>query len=115
MNKNISNWISIAGFIMAINSAILILVLFIYSIFTPHPNPYNGIITFIILPTILVIGLILIPLGIWIKRKRTREGEQRWPMLDLNNPRSRQSLVTFSIFTFLFLIVSAMGSYEAFQ
>ena len=33
----------------------------------------------------------------------------------MNNPRSRQSLVVLSVFTFLFLIISAMGSYEAFK
>jgi nitrate/TMAO reductase-like tetraheme cytochrome c subunit len=113
--RTISNWISIAGFIFAVNSAILILILFIYSLLTPHPNPYNGIFTYIILPIILIIGLLLIPIGMWIKRRRIRGGDQRWPVLDMNNPRSRQSLVAISVFTFLFLIVSAMGSYEAFK
>jgi nitrate/TMAO reductase-like tetraheme cytochrome c subunit len=115
LSKSISNWISIAGFIFAINSAILILILFIYSLFQAHPNPYNGMFTFIILPSIMVVGLLLIPIGLMIQRKRTREKDQRWPVLDMNKPRSRQSFVAVSIFTFLFLIVSAMGSYEAFN
>ena len=57
----------------------------------------------------------MIPIGILIRRKKSRSMEQRWPVLDLNNPRSRQKLIVISIFTFLFLIVSAMGSYEAFN
>jgi hypothetical protein len=115
LSRSIYNWISIVGFIAAVNSAILILVLFIQSMLTAHPNPYNGIFAYIILPVILVIGLLLIPIGMLITRKKAKAAEQRWPVLDLNNPHSRQSLIVVSIFTFLFLIVSAMGSYEAFN
>ncbi|MEI6898941.1 MAG: NapC/NirT family cytochrome c [Bacteroidota bacterium] len=113
--RSISNWISITGFIFAVNSAILILILFVYSLFQAHPNPYNGMFTYIILPSILVIGLLLIPLGMMVHRRRTHSKEERWPILDLNNPKSRQSLVAVSVFMFLFMIVSAMGSYEAFN
>ena len=113
--KSISNWISITGFIFAINSLILIMVLFIQALLSEHQNPYNGIFTYIILPTIMVIGLLLIPIGMMINRKKTHDPSQRWPVLDMNVPRQRQKFVMVSIFTFLFMIVSAMGSYEAFN
>lgn len=115
MPKSISNWISIMGALLAINSFILIVILFVQALFSQHQNPYNGMFTFIILPTILVIGLIMIPVGMLIKRLRTREDDQRWPILDMNNSRQRQKLIVVSIFIFLFLIVSAVGSYEAFN
>lgn len=115
MPKSVSNWISITGFILSVNSLILILILFIHSLVTPHPNPYNGIFTYIILPIILVIGLIMILAGMVIQRRRKGDPEKPWPVLDLNLPNQRQKLVMVSIFTFLFLIVSAMGSYEAFN
>lgn len=113
--KSISNWISITGFIFAVNSLILILVLFVQALLSEHTNPYNGIFTYIILPTILVIGLLMIPIGMLINRKKTHDPEKRWPVLDMNIPKQRQRFVTISVFTFLFLIVSAMGSYEAFN
>jgi hypothetical protein len=113
--KSMSNWITITGFIISLNSLMVILVLFVHDLLVEHPNPYNGIFTYIIFPTILVIGLILVPVGMVIKRRHTRGKEQKWPVLDLNNPRSRQSLVVITIFTFFFLIISAMGSYEAFN
>lgn len=113
--KSISNWISLTGFILAVNSLILIIILFIEALLTSHNNPYNGIFTFIILPVIMVIGLIMIPLGMLIRRKKNRSSEHPWPVLDLNNPKKRQGLVMISIFTFLFLCVSAVGSYEAFN
>ncbi|MCX6252027.1 MAG: NapC/NirT family cytochrome c [Bacteroidetes bacterium] len=113
--KTIYNWLSVIGFILVINSILLILVLFLFSVFTPHTNIYNGVFTYIILPVILVIGLLLIPIGMMVKRRKRKTGMQRWPVLDLNVPHSRQWLVMISIFTFLFLIISAMGSYEAFN
>jgi len=115
MPKSISNWISIAGALFAINAFILIIILFIQALLSEHQNPYNGMFTYIILPAIMVIGLLLIPVGMLIKRIRTRKSDQRWPVLDMNNSRQRQKLVLFSVFTFLFLIISAVGSYEAFN
>ena len=116
MPKSVSNWISIIGAIFAINSFILIIILFIESLLSRHDNPYNGMFTYIILPAILVIGLILIPIGMFVKRHRkSKEGEPRWPILDMNSTRQRHRFLLFAIFTFLFLIVSAVGSYEAFN
>jgi len=113
--KSTSNWVSITGFIFAVNSFILIAVLFVQALLTEHPNPYNGVFTYIILPVILVIGLLMIPIGMLIYRKRTHDPERRWPVLDMNEPRQRRKFILMSVFTFLFLIVSAMGSYEAFN
>ncbi len=113
--KSISNWISITGFIFAINSLILIIVLFIQGLLTAHPNPYHGIITYIALPSILVMGLLMIPIGMLINRRKTHDPENRWPVLDMNVPKQRQKLIAVSIFTFLFIIVSSMGGYEAFN
>jgi nitrate/TMAO reductase-like tetraheme cytochrome c subunit len=116
MPKSVSNWISIIGGVLAINSFILIIILFLESLITSHENPYNGMFTYIILPVILIIGLIMIPIGMFIRRRKIRkEGEPKWPVLDMNSSRQRHKLLLFSIFTFLFLIVSAVGSYEAFN
>ncbi len=114
MPKAISNWISILGALFAINALILIVVLFVHGLLTDHQNPYNGMFTFIIMPAILVIGLIMIPTGMMIKRFRVKKDDQKWPVLDMNNARQRQKLVLVSILTFLFMIISAVGSYQAF-
>jgi hypothetical protein len=113
--KSVSDWISITGFLLAVNSLVLILVLFVHSLLSVHQNPYNGIITYILLPVVFVMGLLLIPAGMLIQRKRTRNAEKPWPVLDLNNPKKRQALVVVSVFTFFFLMISAVGSYEAFN
>ena len=116
--KSYYNWLSISGFILVVNSLVLILFLFLVSVFSSQSNTYLGIYIYIVLPVFLVLGLILIPIGMWIKirkRKQGKESAQMWPVLDLNIPRNRHKLVRVSILVVIFLIVSAMGSYQAFQ
>ena len=60
-------------------------VVFLADLFGMHSNPYIGIFFFHILPAIFLIGLVLIPLGAWIERRRRAAGrkpsEVQWPRL----------------------------------
>src|SRR6185503_8733133 len=82
--------LSIAGMVLTTISAVVFLVVFFADLFGMHTNPYIGIVFFLILPGIFVVGLILIPLGEWVERRRRAAGkkpsELRWPRLDLNEP-----------------------------
>jgi hypothetical protein len=55
------NWIAKLGTILVTTSAVVFLSL----AFQSFSNPYYGIIAFMILPGIFVVGLLLIPLGVW--------------------------------------------------
>lgn len=116
--KNFYNWLSFTGFILALNALILMLILFVISMTTAQSNAYLGIFIYIVLPMFLVLGMLMIPIGMWIKMKKKikyPESDQRYPVLDLNNKRHKDRLIIISVFTLLFLVVSAMGSYEAFH
>lgn len=116
--KSFYNWLSITGFIMVVNSLILILILFIFSLISAQSNAYLGLYIYIILPAFLILGLILIPLGILFRyRKKEVVSDEiiGWPVFDMNLKKHRSSLLRFSIITFIFLVASAMGSYSAFQ
>lgn len=113
--KTLNNWISITGFLMAVNSLIIIAILFVHSMMVEHTNPYNGIFTYIVFPLFLILGMIMIPIGMLIARKRLKRGDKPWPVLDLNLPKQRRGLIFVSIVTILFLGISAVGSYEAFS
>ena len=54
-------------------SAILFLTLFAIEELGDLSGPYNGIIAFVLLPAIFVVGLLLIPIGVW----RVRRGDRR--------------------------------------
>ena len=103
---------------MVVNSLILILLLFIFSMISAQSNIYLGLYIYIILPVFLVLGLLLIPIGILSKIKKKEAVEDipvGWPVLDMNLKKHRSSLLKISIITFIFLVASAMGSYSAYK
>jgi len=115
--KSAYNWLSAIGFILSLNALLIMIILFIISLTVESSNTYLGIFIYIVLPVILVIGLILIPIGMFTSRKKARltQTSQKWPVLDFNNKKTQRSIIIVSVFTIVFLVVSAMGSYQAFH
>ncbi|MCE1198120.1 MAG: NapC/NirT family cytochrome c [Marinilabiliales bacterium] len=115
--KKIYNWMSLAGIVLAANSLLVIIVLFLFSLFTDHNNSYLGLYIYIIVPMFLVIGLLMIPLGVVLKIKKqdVETNEGNWPVFNFNNPKFRSGFFTISAITVILLIISAMGSYQAFR
>jgi nitrate/TMAO reductase-like tetraheme cytochrome c subunit len=77
-----------------------------------------GIITFIILPIFLVIGVFTVIFGIVRERNRIEKGlerAQKFPILNLNDPKQRRLIFIFSVGAILFLFFSAFGSFKAFE
>jgi hypothetical protein len=115
--KSAYNWLSATGLILSVNCILLMVVLFVISLTVGGANTYLGIFIYIVLPAILVIGLILIPIGMLFVRKPIGISHSglKWPVIDINNKRTRRSILIVSTFTLIFLLVSAMGSYQAYQ
>ena len=117
--KYINNWLSIVGIFLAANSFILIAILFIISITMGVGSSYMGIFIYIVLPALLVIGMILIPIGILNKYRKSKEATteamRQWPLLDLNNRKQRKKFMIISTVTLVFILISAAGSYQAYH
>ncbi len=115
----IHNWLSTAGAMIAGVSILVFLFFLILSILSAKINPYVGILIYIVLPVFLIFGLLLVPLGMYIEwRKRQRTGlvtYHKWPDINLNNPRHRNVAVIFLLGTVLFMLMSAVGMYQAYQ
>jgi hypothetical protein len=113
------NYISMVGGAIVIASFVSICLLFLIEITSSQENPYLGILTYIILPSILIFGLVVAIAGRIIERRRrhrTAPGEQpAYPTLDLNDPRSRKAFFIFLLITFLFVSASAFGSYRGYE
>lgn len=113
------NWTSIIGTTIALISLFMIVFLFILSTLFDQGSSYIGVVIYIALPTLLVIGLILIPIGMISRLKKIKAGtagsEKRWPLIDFNDHRHRNAFMIFSIGSVVFLLLSAIGSYEAFH
>ena len=109
------NWLSIFGVTLSLISVFLIVFLWIVSATTKGGGAYLGLITFIILPSILALGLILIPIGMIYTNRRKKSELQKWPKIDLNETKHRNAFFIFISGTLLFIFLSAIGSYEAFH
>ncbi|HKE20976.1 MAG TPA: NapC/NirT family cytochrome c [Bryobacteraceae bacterium] len=104
-----NNWISQAGVIIVTTAAVFWLFLLPITLRGQTENPYVGILAFLGLPAPFLLGLILIPLGMWIKRKReqrVRLYPPELPPLRWTNPELRK-LVYFVLFTTCVNIVIA--------
>lgn len=105
------NWLSLTGFIITANSLILILILYLFSILSDQTNTYLGLYIYIILPVFLIIGLVLIPLGVIItvrRKKNSNEGDDPWPVIDLNQRKDWATVVKIFLITTLFLVSTTM-------
>src|SRR5215831_16503271 len=113
------NYISYFGLMITVASLTSIVLLVLLQFFSPIENPYTDLITFMIVPSIMGFGLVVALVGaILERRRRRREGASSikpFPVIDLNNGRSRRKFVTFLLVAFLFLFASAFGSYRAFD
>lgn len=113
------NWISLIGATIALISFFMIVFLFTITTVISQQSSYIGLVIYILLPSVLVTGLILIPIGMLLSiRKRHIEGEGEappWPRIDLNDVRHRNAFFIFTIGSAIFLFASAIGSYETFH
>jgi hypothetical protein len=73
--------LSVAGMVITIASVAVFLVVFLADLFGLHTNPYLGILFFLVLPALLLIGLTLIPLGAWIERRCRPPGDRLRPRI----------------------------------
>ncbi len=118
--SSIKNWISITGAVLALFNLATILSLVILNLFFDFGGTYIGLFIYIILPAFMIAGLILIPVGMRIHRDSARRADaagevKNWPIINFNNEATRNASIIFIFGTVFLLIISSIGSYEAFH
>jgi nitrate/TMAO reductase-like tetraheme cytochrome c subunit len=113
------NPISYLGAAVAVVAFINIVFLFLIDALSSRPSPYIGIFAYMIMPGFLVLGLLLILAGMLRERSRRRrqlvDPGPRFPRIDLNNPEQRSKLAFGLAFLVVFILLTALGSYRAYQ
>ncbi|HXQ30658.1 MAG TPA: NapC/NirT family cytochrome c [Steroidobacteraceae bacterium] len=113
------NTISLIGTALVVGSLTLILSLIAVQAIGLRGGAYLGIITFVLLPGVLLLGLVLIPIGIRRERKRAaghrRGEEQRFPILDMNNERTRKSIIGLMALSTVSVVVLAAATYKGIE
>lgn len=114
--------VSFAGAALATMSGLLVAALFISSLLGfEGGGPYVGIVAYVLLPTVLIIGLLLIPLGLAMARRRrvrlaaTGQAEPQLPILDFNRPRTRTIALGFVALSTINVLLIAAASYKGLE
>lgn len=117
--KNFYNPVSLIGSLLASVSLGIIIFSLISMLVFDVGGSYIGLFIYIILPVFLILGLIMIPVGMWrrakkIKRSGSEEGK-KGVKIDLNNKSHLNAIGIFLFVTIIFLFLTGIGSYEAFH
>ena len=111
-----NNPISLAGGAITSASGVTMIGYWLVEIFgRPNDNPYLGIIFFLLLPALFVAGLVLIPVGVFARRRKLQKAGQiplAYPKIDLNDRMFRHGLDIVLVATIVNLLVVAMASYR---
>ena len=111
-----NNPISLAGGAITTASGVTMIGYWLVELFgRPNDNPYLGIIFFLILPALFIAGLMLIPVGVFLRRKMLQKAGQipaEFPKIDLNDRIFRHGLDIVLVATIVNLLVVSMASYR---
>lgn len=110
------NPITLTGAVLTTSGGVTLVAFWFYDFVLPGPpHPYIGILLFLILPAIFVLGLVLMPIGILVRRHHLSvSGELKsvYPEINLREPVVRQGLVLVAAATFLNILIFGTASYR---
>ncbi|MGC2324657.1 MAG: NapC/NirT family cytochrome c, partial [Terriglobales bacterium] len=115
----IRNYLSLSGLVIIALCVANLLFLLMLDVFSGGSNPYFGVLTYMVLPLFLVIGIVLMVVGMLRERARRRKlGAEQVPAytkIDLNVPRQRAIFTFVGSFLVVFVLLTAVGSYRAYE
>ena len=110
------NPISLIGAVLTTSSAATLIAFWIYDFMLPGPpHPYVGILLFLILPALFILGLLLVPTGILLERRKLRvagELPQVFPPIDLQSSKIRNTFLFMGLLTVLNILIFGFASYK---
>jgi len=111
-----NNPISLAGGAITTASGVTMIAYWLEQMFgRPNDNPYLGIIFFLILPGLFVLGLAIIPVGVFVRHKKLQKSgliPAVFPKVDFNDRIFRHGVDIVLVATIVNLLVVSVASYR---
>jgi nitrate/TMAO reductase-like tetraheme cytochrome c subunit len=111
-----NNPISLAGGAITSASGVTMIGYWLVEIFgRTNENPYLGIIFFLLLPALFVAGLLLIPVGVYLRRRALKKAGQipaEFPKIDFNDRMFRHGVDIVLVATIANLLLVSFASYR---
>jgi len=113
------NVISLIGTLLMVLSLLFIAALLVMQAMGFEGGAYLGIITFVVLPMAFLMGVVVVPLGIWLQKRRdsraAAEGRPvgHLPIVDLNKESTRGVLLGFAALAVPVIAIAAGLTFKA--
>jgi hypothetical protein len=106
------HWVSMLGVALATTAGFSWLFVLPQHLRGHVDNPYIGILFFLIIPAILILGLALIPVGVFLSRRRIASGLTELPD---HKAAWRRLVVFLGVMTFVNVVIGSQATYRAVQ
>jgi hypothetical protein len=106
--------LAIAGALITTTAAVGFIALGLAAVAGLFNNPYAGLVVLVALPTLFVIGLLLIPIGMRLQaRKLARHPDAPvdWPILDLRQASVRRTALAITALTAANIVIVLLAGY----
>jgi NapC/NirT cytochrome c family, N-terminal region len=106
--------VAILGALIATATAVVFIALVIAIFAGLLENPYAGLVVFVAIPAVFVIGLLLIPIGMRLERRKLARDPSAvadWPVIDLRVPRVRKTAVLITALTAINALIILLAGY----
>jgi len=111
-----TNTLTLTGTVLTTSSALTLIAFWIFELlFAGAVNPYIGVVLFLILPGIFVLGLLLIPSGALLRRHELRvagELPDIYPKIDLSQAALRHAFAWTGGLTMVNIFIFGIASYR---
>lgn len=110
--------LSLIGASLTTAAAVLILGVFLLQAVGFEGGPYSGILAYLVLPGFFLLGLLLIPIGLRLQRRREAIAAaggapvKALPVVDLNVPRTRNFFLSFLALSVVNLLILGLVTYK---
>lgn len=106
--------VAIAGALITTASAVVFVALFIAMLLGLLENPYAGLVVFVAIPLVFVVGLVLIPIGVRLERRKmakTPGASADWPVLDFRSAKVRRTALLITALTAVNIVIILLAGY----
>lgn len=108
------NGVTLAGAMLTSLGAGLFLVFLLLEFLGLESNPYMGLLFLLVCPTLFLAGLVVMPMGVWLARRRRAAGRPlrtfRWPSLDLNDAAQRKTAAACAGLTLVNVLIAGVAA-----
>jgi hypothetical protein len=104
-----AHWLTTVGVVITTTSAFVFLGL----AFLQFDNPYYGLVVFVLIPALFVVGLVLIPIGLFIKGRRVGGIRHAIPVVEWSSPRIFRLGVLIGLLTMANITIVSAAAYQS--